>query len=106
MVQKEVRDPLTDQILFGALERGGITAQLAEILQEPEIGALDGNAQRDERIVYDVASIPLALLLARAADLEMLQRRQRIECPDERWNIGGRMKERRVLLDEHVGQLP
>ena len=23
MIQKEVRDPLTDQILFGALEQGG-----------------------------------------------------------------------------------
>lgn len=69
-------------------------------------GALDRNAQRDEGVVDRAAAESVSGFLIRTGDLEVLEVWNGRKGTDERGDVGGGVKERRVLLHEEVGHFP
>lgn len=71
-----------------------------------ERAALDGDAEGDQRVVYDTAAIALRGFLTRAGDLEVCEVWDRGECGDERGDVRGGVEERRVLFHQQISHFP
>jgi len=87
-------------------DRAGVNGYEGERVQVRKRGALDCDAERDERVVDCAASEAVSGFLIRTGDLEVLEIWDGGKGADERGDIGGGVKERRVLLHEEVGHFP
>lgn len=79
----------------------GVQGERAETEQR---GAFNGNAQRDERVVHDGATVARGVLVSRARNFEMGEVHELGEGGHKGWNIGRSVEEGGILLDEKVRQ--
>lgn len=75
-----------------------------ELVQFIQGCTLYGNAEADESIVHNIAPVTLSGVLTGAADCQMTHIGQVLEGVDKGRHIGGRVKQGRVLLSEHIAE--
>ena len=77
-----------------------------ESTQLQERTALNGNAQGDERVVHNGATVAVSTVLVRAGYFKVFELFESRDGADEGWNVGGSMEKGWVLFNEEVGDLP
>lgn len=86
--------------------RGRVDGGEGEGGEDGEGAALDGDADGDEGVVDDAATVAVRRFLARTGDTEVLEVGYGGEGADEGGDVGGGVEEGRVLLHQHVRHLP